>query len=63
MNITDLQNKFTEASDFFSFSVQTYLATCPCDMDTRAALDEIAHQAFNAIAATQNALIEYLEEK
>ena len=63
MEIRDLQNKFSEASEYFSYHAQTYLASSPCDEDTKAALDEIAHLAFDAIAATQNALIEYLEDK
>lgn len=63
MNISDLQNKFTEASEHYSFAVQTYLGTCACDADTKYALDEISRQMFYALIETQNALIEYLKEK
>lgn len=63
LRIEELQGRFTEAAESFSFSVQTYLSVCHCDEDTKAALDEIARQAFHAIVGTQNALIEYLEEK
>lgn len=63
MNISDLQNKFTDVSEHFSFTVQAYLGTCQCDPDTKYALDEISKQAFYALTETQNALIEYLKEK
>ena len=63
MNISDLENKFSEASEHFALTVQAYLASCPCDEDTKYALDHISHLAFEAIAVTQNAIIDYLESK
>ena len=63
MTIEELENKFSETRDFFGESVQAYLNQCACDADTRLALDEVARQAFHALAQTQSALIQYLESK
>ena len=63
MTVAELENKFSETLDSFGESVQAYLNRCACDADTRLALDEVARQAFHALAQTQSALIEYLESK
>lgn len=58
----ELQTRFSEVADDFSSSVQSYLADCSCDADTKNALDEIARQSFYALRETQEAIIKYLSE-
>ena len=63
MNINELNTRFASIATDLGASIQTYLASCPCDEDTKYALDEISHRYFEALALTQNAIIDYLEKK
>ena len=62
MNVNELKERFDEIDITFSSTVQNCLLSCQCDVDTRNALDEIARQAFYALAETQDAIIEYLKK-
>lgn len=62
MDKKELRTVFAQSSEQFSSAVQNYLSSCPCDADTKAALDEIARQCFYALTETQNAIMKYIEE-
>lgn len=63
MRIDELRQAFADASSQFSDEIHLYLKHCPCDDDTRDALDELARQYFYSLTMTQNAVIKYLSEK
>ena len=62
MDISALKLRFSNASDDFASSVQSYLKDCACDQETKSALDEIARQSFYALRETQTAIIDYLSK-
>lgn len=63
MRVDDLRQAFSDASSQFSDEVRFYLRHCPCDDDTKDALEEIARQYFYSLTMTQDAIIKYLSEE
>lgn len=62
MTKDELKARLLEATDEFSYNVQTYLPTCNFDSEIKNALDEIARQSFYALRETQEALLEFLDQ-
>lgn len=63
MSVEELNVQFESIAEELGLSVQSYLASCSCDAETKLALDEISHRVFEAIAQSQSALISYLNEQ
>lgn len=62
MHIAKLQDDFITANNRYSAELENILLNCSCDDETKGTILEIAKLSFDAIAETQDAIIEYLNQ-
>ncbi len=60
MSISKLQDEFVAVNKRYSDELNNILLNCSCDAETKGTILEIAKLSFDAIAETQDAIIEYL---